>query len=142
MLLRARIECDLGNHEAELHQARLLVARRPRSQTTLRILLRAAGCTGNRSLVLFDQGDEITVLSFNLAALLPRNRSSYRYAGSLTTPTCGQGVQWNVLLNSITMTGEQIAKLQRIFLGNEEFPNGNRRPIQPLNGRTVWRVLQ
>lgn len=88
------------------------------------------------------KGDKITVASFNLAALLPKNHSSYRYAGSLTTPTCGQGVQWNVLANPITMTREQIEKLQKIFLGNKEFPNGNRRPVQPLNGRTVWKVRQ
>jgi carbonic anhydrase len=88
------------------------------------------------------KGDKITVASFNLAALLPKNLSSYRYAGSLTTPVCGQGVQWNVLANPITMTQAQIDKLQKIFLGNEEVPNGNRRPVQPLNGRTVWRVQQ
>lgn len=88
------------------------------------------------------KGDKITVASFNLAALLPKNLSSYRYAGSLTTPTCGQGVQWNVLAHPITMTQEQIEKLQKIFLGNKEFPNGNRRPVQPLNGRTVLRVRQ
>ncbi len=88
------------------------------------------------------RGDKITVASFNLAALLPKNLSSYRYAGSLTTPTCGQGVQWNVLANPITMTQAQIEKLQKIFLGNAEFPKGNRRPVQPLNGRTVWKVPQ
>lgn len=84
------------------------------------------------------KGDKITVTDFNLAALLPKSLASYRYAGSLTTPTCGQGVQWNVLASPITMTPEQIKKLQKVFFGNEEFPNGNRRPVQPLNGRVVW----
>lgn len=88
------------------------------------------------------KGDKITVSSFSLGMLLPKNRSSFRYAGSLTTPTCGQGVQWNVLASPITMTQAQIDKLQKIFLGNEEFPKGNRRPVQALNGRTVWRVRQ
>jgi carbonic anhydrase len=83
------------------------------------------------------KGDEITVTDFNLAALLPKSRASYRYAGSLTTPACGQGLQWIVMVNPITMTSDQIGKLQKIFLGNEEFPKGNRRPVQPLNGRTV-----
>lgn len=83
------------------------------------------------------KGDKITVTQFNLAALLPKSLASYRYAGSLTTPSCGQGVQWNVLAGPITMTPEQIGKLRKIFFGNEEFPNGNRRPVQPLEGRTV-----
>jgi carbonic anhydrase len=51
-------------------------------------------------------------------------------------------VQWNILASPITMTPEQIKKLQKIFFGNKEFPNGNRRPVQPLNGRTVWKVQQ
>ena len=84
-------------------------------------------------------GDKITVTNFDLAALLPRNLASYRYAGSLTTPTCGQGVQWNVLANPITITPDQVKKLQDLFYRNAQFPNGNRRrPLQALNGRTVF----
>ena len=84
------------------------------------------------------QGDKITVTDFDLKPLLPQSLASYRYAGSLTTPTCGQGVQWNVLANPITITSDQIKKLQDLFYRNAQFPNGNRRrPLQDLNGRTV-----
>ena len=82
-------------------------------------------------------GQTARIASFDLAGLLPASLASYRYAGSLTTPACGQGVQWNVLAGPITLTSEQIQKLRNIFYGNREFPNGNRRPVQPLNGRTV-----
>jgi carbonic anhydrase len=83
------------------------------------------------------KGQAVRIASFDLAGLLPPSLASYRYAGSLTTPACGQGVQWNVLAGPITLTSEQIRKLQAIFYGNKDFPNGNRRPVQPLNGRTV-----
>jgi carbonic anhydrase len=77
------------------------------------------------------------IAALNLAALLPANLASYRYAGSLTTPTCGQGLQWCVLKTPVTMTGPQIQAFERIFYGTPLFPAGNRRPLQNLNGRVV-----
>jgi len=42
----ARIECDAGDHKAELEQARRLMAVAPRRRTSLMVLWRAARCNG------------------------------------------------------------------------------------------------
>lgn len=85
--------------------------------------------------------DETEVKEFDLRGVLPKSLASYRYAGSLTTPTCDQGVQWNVLASAITLSSRQIDELQKIFSG-KLFPDGNRRPVQPLNGRVVVTDVQ
>jgi carbonic anhydrase len=65
-------------------------------------------------------------------ALLPSDLTSYRYAGSLTTPPCTEGVHWVLLKTPIALSAAQIAALQKAY-------DGNARPIQPLNGRQVTR---
>jgi carbonic anhydrase len=62
--------------------------------------------------------------------LLPSSLESYRYDGSLTTPPCSEGVKWIVMTTPIQMSAEQIAAFRALI-------NGNNRPVQPLNGRTV-----
>jgi carbonic anhydrase len=76
------------------------------------------------------------VTHFDLSALLPKSLKSYRYAGSLTTPSCGQGVGWNVLAEPITITEAEIRAFQSLY-SKKDFPDGNRRPVQDLNGRVV-----
>jgi carbonic anhydrase len=65
-------------------------------------------------------------------ALLPRERSMFRYSGSLTTPPCTEGVRWQVLQTPVTASNEQISQLQALL-------HANARPVQPLKGRTVTR---
>jgi carbonic anhydrase len=81
--------------------------------------------------------ESITVESFDLRALLPASRASYRYAGSLTTPSCGQGLQWVVLRTPISIRPDQIGAFRNLFWAPPLFPNGNSRPVQWLNGRTI-----
>jgi len=83
-----------------------------------------------------NEGDQFAVEDFRLSRILPRNDETFRYSGSLTTPGCSEGVNWNVMAQPIAMSRNQINAFQAIFSG-EEFPNGNRRPVQPLNGRTL-----
>jgi carbonic anhydrase len=66
----------------------------------------------------------------NPAALLPAGHAYARYAGSLTTPSCSEGVRWFVLLDPVEASAEQIAAFRKIF------PN-NARPVQPRNGREI-----
>ena len=68
----------------------------------------------------------------NAAALLPERRSTWRYVGSLTTPPCTEGVSWIVMTEPMTLSAAQIEAFAAIF------PN-NYRPVQPLNGRVLWR---
>lgn len=84
-----------------------------------------------------EEGDGPMLRGFNLMQILPNGRNStYRYSGSLTTPGCDEGVNWILMGSPITMSAEQIDQFQDIFSG-AEFPEGNRRPTQDLNGRTV-----
>jgi carbonic anhydrase len=62
--------------------------------------------------------------------LLPDNRASYRYDGSLTTPPCSEGVRWIVLTTPIQLSAAQIKAFTAII-------HDNNRPTQPLNGRPV-----
>ncbi len=63
--------------------------------------------------------------------LLPQDLRSYRYAGSLTTPPCSEGVRWFVAVVPIELSGEQIAAFTSII-------DNNNRPVQTLGDRTVF----
>jgi carbonic anhydrase len=63
-------------------------------------------------------------------ALLPDDRVSFRYAGSLTVPPCSEVVQWAVFRRPITASAAQIERFTTLF------PH-NARPVQPLNRRTL-----
>ena len=62
--------------------------------------------------------------------LLPTNRASYRYDGSLTTPPCSEGVRWIVMSTPIELSAEQIKAFTAII-------HDNNRPTQALNSRPV-----
>lgn len=68
--------------------------------------------------------------SFNPRLLLPQITTYYHYYGSLTTPPCTEGVNWNVLNTPMTLSKEQIKSFRRFY-------SNNYRPVQPLNGRKV-----
>lgn len=72
-------------------------------------------------------------MSFNVANMLPSNRVTYTYSGSLTTPPCSEGVRWHVMQQPLTLSTEQLAALTAIY-------DGNNRPVQPLNDRELDRV--
>jgi carbonic anhydrase len=82
------------------------------------------------------EGELKTVRDFNLKKLLPEKRATVRYSGSLTTPPCSEGVSWNVFVKPIAMSRHQIRAFEKLFSG-KEFPHGNRRPLQDLNGRQL-----
>jgi carbonic anhydrase len=63
-------------------------------------------------------------------ALLPAARTTYRYDGSLTTPPCSEAVKWFVMTTPIALSAAQIGAFTSII-------QGNNRPVQPLNGRSV-----
>jgi len=68
------------------------------------------------------------------ARLLPRAHGYYTFSGSLTTPPCSEGVTWFVLTHPMEISQQQISRFGRVY-------DGNARPVQPLNGRTI-RVSQ
>ena len=68
--------------------------------------------------------------TLNPARLLPASRRAYRYAGSLTTPPCSEGLSWMVLAKPITISKAQLDAVRKIV-------HGNVRPLQPRNGRAL-----
>ena len=62
--------------------------------------------------------------------LLPGDRQTYRYDGSLTTPPCSEGVKWNVLTTPIELSESQITAFKAVV-------HDNNRPVQPLNEREL-----
>ena len=63
--------------------------------------------------------------------LLPRDKSYYRYDGSLTTPPCSEGVVWLVMKTPLQVSQAQLDKFSQAVHGP------NNRPLQALNGRVV-----
>ncbi len=77
-------------------------------------------------------GEEIHLehIAVNVDDLLPENRGTYRYRGSLTTPPCSEGVSWFVAVEAIELSGEQIGRFTAII-------SNNNRPTQTLGKRSV-----
>jgi len=88
-------------------------------------------------------GESTTLTSFALNDILPADTSDfYRYEGSLTTPTCDQSGIWTVLATPVSISESQLAKFRSLYFNAEgetdEQMVNNYRPVQPLNGRTVY----
>ena len=64
------------------------------------------------------------------ANMLPDVKSYYHYTGSLTTPPCSEGVNWNVMTTAVEASEAQIDAFNSIFAKSV-------RPTQPLHGRKI-----
>ena len=74
-------------------------------------------------------GNEVAVdKPVDIRGLLPGSRSYYRYAGSLTTPPCSEGITWTIFAEPVEASTAQIAQFAALF------PN-NARPVQRRNRR-------
>jgi len=80
-------------------------------------------------------GESVEVHDVDLNSLLPWNRTTFRYNGSLTTAPFTEGVQW-FLTREMTVSQATITRFQGLFT------SGNSRAVQPLNGRPVTVVPQ
>jgi carbonic anhydrase len=73
---------------------------------------------------------EETLVDLDWEKLLPENRQTVRYNGSLTTPGCAEGVKWNVFTHPVVLSQAQINEFLEAY-------SGNNRPVQALNGRAI-----
>jgi len=66
----------------------------------------------------------------------------YRYSGSLTTPACHESVIWTIFKDTIKISDAQLAHFRTLLINEpheaSKTMNNNYRPVQPLNGRTVY----
>ncbi|ROP78808.1 carbonic anhydrase [Frigoribacterium sp. PhB107] len=75
-------------------------------------------------------GPDGTTSTIDVASLLPSSLQYWSYDGSLTTPPCSEGVSGVVFSEPVTLSAEQIARLDAVH-------DHNARPTQGLNGRVV-----
>jgi len=73
---------------------------------------------------------DLKELKLNVYDFLPVNRDYYRFAGSLTTPPCSEGVRWLVLKTAVEASKEELATFRAIM-------GENNRPLQPIHAREV-----
>jgi len=66
-----------------------------------------------------------------IKSLMPKDKSYYKFTGSLTTPPCSENVKWQVFKTPVTASKEQINAFFTLF----GFPNN--RPVQASNGRSI-----
>ena len=81
-----------------------------------------------------DQETEVAGVNFWPASLLPRERTHYRYFGSLTTPPCTENVTWLVMKTPVQASAAQINAFKQAFPANA-------RPVQPRNRRFLLGTL-
>lgn len=72
----------------------------------------------------------LTAMHVNPANLLPTRAAHYHYTGSLTTPPCSEGVNWNVMATPVEASAEQIAAFVKLFPKSV-------RPVQGVNHRKI-----
>ncbi|XP_077361126.1 carbonic anhydrase 4a [Festucalex cinctus] len=78
----------------------------------------------------------------SLAQLIPPEHnltSFYRYKGSLTTPGCTEAVVWTLFENPIPLSFDQLRAFSELKFHDGKPMVGTFRPVQPLNGRQVYR---
>uniref|UniRef100_A0A3P9NPQ0 Carbonic anhydrase n=1 Tax=Poecilia reticulata TaxID=8081 RepID=A0A3P9NPQ0_POERE len=106
----------------------------------------------NSFLYVASKNVSFSLPSISLAQLIPPEQkltSYYRYRGSLTTPPCSESVVWTVFETPIPLSMDQLnicinLLLQMKAFSTVQFYDGtsmvnNFRPVQPLNGRLVYR---
>ncbi|XP_034539964.1 carbonic anhydrase 4a [Notolabrus celidotus] len=83
-----------------------------------------------------------SLLPVSLAQLIPTEQnltSYYRYKGSLTTPGCTEAVVWTLFESPIPLSIEQLRAFSELKFQDGKAMVGTFRPVQPLNGRQVYR---
>ncbi|ABS67472.1 carbonic anhydrase [Xanthobacter versatilis] len=79
------------------------------------------------------EGSTALKAPLDATGLLPAQRATYRYEGSLTTPPCSEVVDWNVYATPISVAEADIAAFRAIFPMNA-------RPLQAVNRRFLLRL--
>lgn len=84
-------------------------------------------------------GQSMNISSIDVRSMLPENMNHFfRYQGSLTTPPCYESILWTVFDTPITLSHNQIRKLEStLFDRDNETLLNDYRHAQPLNNRVV-----
>nr|XP_040048683.1 carbonic anhydrase 6 isoform X2 [Gasterosteus aculeatus aculeatus] len=84
-------------------------------------------------------GQSMHISSIDVRSMLPENINHFfRYQGSLTTPPCYESILWTVFDTPITLSHNQIRKLESTLMDMDNKTLWNDyRMAQPLNSRVV-----
>uniref|UniRef100_A0A8C4Z3C7 Carbonic anhydrase 6 n=1 Tax=Gadus morhua TaxID=8049 RepID=A0A8C4Z3C7_GADMO len=84
-------------------------------------------------------GQAMNISHINVRSMLPENINHFfRYQGSLTTPPCYESILWTVFDTPITLSHNQIRKLESTLMDhNNKTIWNDYRMAQPLNDRVV-----
>ncbi|KAL3974348.1 hypothetical protein ACER0C_022974 [Sarotherodon galilaeus] len=84
-------------------------------------------------------GQSMNISHLDVRSMLPENLNHFfRYQGSLTTPPCYESILWTVFDTPITLSHNQIRKLESTLMDMDNKTLWNDyRIAQPLNGRIV-----
>uniref|UniRef100_A0A672FKU9 Carbonic anhydrase 6 n=1 Tax=Salarias fasciatus TaxID=181472 RepID=A0A672FKU9_SALFA len=84
-------------------------------------------------------GQSMHISDVNVRSMLPENLNHFfRYQGSLTTPPCYESILWTVFDTPITLSHNQIRKLESTLMDMDNKTLWNDyRIAQPLNDRVV-----
>jgi Eukaryotic-type carbonic anhydrase len=83
--------------------------------------------------------------SFNPYALVAKDASFYNYPGSLTTPPCSQGINWNVVDTPVSVSVHEFVAITNFIWDcsktctfNASIANPPRAPRAVLSATSVW----
>merc|ERR1719311_1360718 len=76
-------------------------------------------------------------LDFNAKLVAALAEGYYHWYGSLTTPPCTEGVNWNLLKRTQSVCQRQVDKLKAMLGATQDGLEFNNRVPQPLNNRVV-----
>lgn len=80
----------------------------------------------------YEAGEKVALTDSVLGtALMPDDKSYYRFNGSLTTPPCTEGVTWLVMKKPVTASKQQIENFTHVM------HHHNNRPVQAINARSI-----
>ncbi len=77
--------------------------------------------------------DEEGYMNVDIWSIAQIDSSTYNWKGSLTTPSCIEGLSWTLLKEATPVSLQQYEQF-----ANKVAPVGNARPVQPLFGRTIY----
>ncbi|XP_067824022.1 carbonic anhydrase 4a [Heptranchias perlo] len=87
-------------------------------------------------------GNSTLLEPFSLKEMIPdqkKLKKYYRYGGSLTTPGCDEAVIWTIFEEPIALSRSQLNAFSKtLFFSDSKHMALNFRPVQKLNGRTVF----
>ncbi|XP_063058216.1 carbonic anhydrase 15-like [Engraulis encrasicolus] len=90
-------------------------------------------------------GNTSSVANFKMSYLIPPAHeltAYYRYTGSVTTPGCNEAVIWTIFQRTLPASHRQLVEVaSEVWYWTGKPMHEIFRPLQPLNGRIVYKSL-